>query len=169
MRLFRFLIAVLLLPGLLAAPLLAEENDSIYPDVPKALGNPHPEGNEFWRKNHMDLLLHDRDQTVRLGDREIFASLKGCMVCHAVNGADDRPVGVENPQNFCAVCHKYVSVQVDCFVCHKSTPDEDAIELLERVRPMGDTAEAAGLIDEYLEQLRYSSGRAPPGPAEATQ
>ncbi len=77
---------------------------------------------DFMRKNHMKLLSHDRDKTVKLGDREIKASLKDCVACHVVNGADNQPVTYEDPKYFCRVCHDYVAVKVDCFECHASVP-----------------------------------------------
>jgi len=107
--------------GLAIAPLAAQE--SLYPDVPKGLGEPHPEGNEFMRINHMKLLLHDRDETLRFGNRDISYSLKGCVACHVVNGTDALPISAENPQYFCSVCHEYVAVKVGCFQCHNSKPD----------------------------------------------
>ena len=67
-----------------AAPGAAQEaRSSLLPEVPRATGAPHPEGNEYWRRNHMDLMRHDRDLTLRAGQREIGASLKGCFECHA--------------------------------------------------------------------------------------
>jgi [DsrC]-trisulfide reductase subunit J len=126
----RFLAILLILPGLIFAPVAAQETSSLYPEVPKATGEPHPEGNEFWRINHMKLLLHDRDDTLRLGDRKIQASLKGCVVCHAVKGDDGQPVGAEDERYFCQVCHAYTAVKIDCFTCHASKPDEADIQAL---------------------------------------
>ena len=166
MRVWRLFLAVLLLPGLLAAPLLAQEDSSgLYPAVPKALGAPHEEGNEFWRVNHMDLLRHDRDQTLRLGDRTVPASLKQCLVCHAVTGPDAEPVAANDSGGFCAVCHEYAAVNIDCFSCHKATPDPRGLEVLQSARAMGSTPEANQLIADYLQELQ--SGAAPP--TEVTQ
>ncbi len=118
----------LIVLGLAPAPLLAQE--TFYPDVPKGLGEPHPEGNEFMRINHMNLMLHDRDQTLRFGDRDIKYSLKGCVACHVVTGADALPVAADNSKYFCAACHQYVAVTIDCFQCHNSKPDPKIQRLL---------------------------------------
>lgn len=107
---------------MLAGPALA--GDAIYPDIPKPLaGKPHPEGNTFMRVNHMDLLRHDRDLTVRDGERDTNYSLAECLTCHAVNGPDAEPVSIKSEQHFCRVCHDFAAVKVDCFQCHNSKPD----------------------------------------------
>ncbi len=94
------------------------------PEIPKATGKPHPEGNLWMRINHPKMLLHDRNLTMRQGDRDIEFSLKGCVSCHAVKGADGQPVGYDDPKYFCRVCHDYAAVKVDCFMCHNSKPEE---------------------------------------------
>ncbi len=66
------------------------------------------------RRNHMKFLLHQRDQTVHEGLRERRFSLKNCVDCHA-----SRKTGsVLGKDGFCASCHAYASVQIDCFECH---------------------------------------------------
>lgn len=105
----------------------AEEHGSpvskMLPQLPPATGEPHPEGNEFWRARHMELLSHDRDKTLREGERDIQASLKECFVCHQAKDENGTPVTADSPKQFCRVCHDFVGVKVDCFVCHRSTPD----------------------------------------------
>ena len=32
------------------------EKSSLLPDIPKATGKAHAEGNAFWRRNHMDMM-----------------------------------------------------------------------------------------------------------------
>lgn len=115
-----FLALALVIVGLLGAPALAGD---LAPVVPKATGKPHPEGNLFMRINHMNLMKHDRDQTMRLGDRDISHSLKACVDCHAVKGEDGEPVSIKSEQHFCRTCHDYVAVKVDCFQCHNSKPE----------------------------------------------
>lgn len=72
----------------------------------------------FMRRNHMQLLKHQRDQTVHEGIRTIRHSLNHCIECHAskktgrVTGAD----------GFCESCHRYASVKLDCFECHADRP-----------------------------------------------
>lgn len=91
--------------------------------VPKAIGEPHPEGNEYWRRYHMVLMNHDRDLTVRDDEREIGASLAQCFECHTVNDAAGTPVTYQDERHFCRACHEFTAVRVDCFMCHRSTPD----------------------------------------------
>lgn len=69
------------------------------------------------RRTHMDLLKHQRVQTVRQGVRSGAASLKACVECHA--GAQTRSVNTA-PTDFCVSCHRYAAVQIDCFECHSS-------------------------------------------------
>jgi predicted CXXCH cytochrome family protein len=97
------------------------------PIVPAATGEPHPEGNEYWRKHHMELMRHDRDLTLREGVRDIEASLGQCFDCHAVQDETGAQLTAADEGHFCRVCHDYAAVQVDCFTCHRSTPDEDKL------------------------------------------
>ncbi len=66
------------------------------------------------RRDHMNMLLHQRDRTVRSGLRESRSSLKNCIDCHA-----SRETGsVLGKDGFCSSCHSYASVSIDCFECH---------------------------------------------------
>jgi predicted CXXCH cytochrome family protein len=73
---------------------------------------------EVMRRDHMKFLLHQRDQTVLEGDRDQKYSLVGCMDCHNPASADEKVVRYEDPEHFCASCHNYTSVNIDCFECH---------------------------------------------------
>jgi len=66
------------------------------------------------RRDHMKMLLHQRDRTMRLGIRETRFSLKKCVDCHAsrVTGS------VLGKDGFCSSCHEYAAVSMDCFECH---------------------------------------------------
>lgn len=72
---------------------------------------------EVMRKNHMQFLLHQRDKTVIEGDRSKKYSLVGCIDCHNPSGGEE-VVRYEDPRHFCAGCHLYTSVRIDCFECH---------------------------------------------------
>ena len=66
------------------------------------------------RRDHMNMLLHQRDKTVRQGLRDVRFSLKNCVDCHA-----SRETGsVLGKDGFCSSCHTYASVSIDCFECH---------------------------------------------------
>jgi len=66
------------------------------------------------RRDHMKMLLHQRDGTLRQGLREPRFSLKNCIDCHAssVSGS------VLGKDGFCSSCHAYAAVSMDCFECH---------------------------------------------------
>ena len=68
------------------------------------------------RRNHMEMLKHQRDKTLRLGQRGAKVSLNGCIECHASkrNGSV-----LGSDQNFCQSCHSYAAVKLDCFECHQ--------------------------------------------------
>ena len=93
------------------------------PDIPKAAkGEQCVEDTDFMRRNHMDLLSHQRDKTMRKGIRTKKHSLKECFSCHVVKGKDNKPVTVSDPKHFCRECHDYAAVSIDCFQCHTSVP-----------------------------------------------
>lgn len=135
----------------LAIPAAAQEAKNGYgPAIPKATGNPHPEGNDYMRRWHMTMMSHDRDITVYRGERGLNASLGACFECHTVRDSAGTPVTYSDERHFCRVCHDYAAVKVDCFDCHRSTPadfDESAQKASlggDATRPQGD-AETASL------------------------
>jgi hypothetical protein len=69
---------------------------------------------EEMRRNHMKMLFHQRDRTMREGIRTTRFSLKGCVECHA----SAKTGSVEGEEGFCSSCHAYASVKIDCFECH---------------------------------------------------
>ena len=73
---------------------------------------------EVMRRDHMKFLMHQRDETVLEGERDSKYSLTGCMDCHNPANADEKVIRYEDPQHFCASCHTYASVNIDCFECH---------------------------------------------------
>ena len=97
---------------------------------------------DFMRRNHMKTLLHQRDETMREGVRAKQFSLANCVSCHAVKGADGKPVAYADPKHFCRTCHSYAAVRVDCFECHASRPDEKG-KAAERRDNSSDTALSA--------------------------
>ena len=76
------------------------------------------EATETMRREHPDMLKHQRDLTVHEGIRTQKHSLKECIACHA-----SRKTGsVLGKNGFCQSCHEYASVKIDCFNCHSSKP-----------------------------------------------
>ena len=66
------------------------------------------------RRDHMKMLLHQRDRTMREGVRTTRFSLKGCVDCHA----SKKTGSVLGQDGFCSSCHEYAAVKIDCFECH---------------------------------------------------
>jgi predicted CXXCH cytochrome family protein len=99
---------------LLCLPLLAQAaTDTPMLDIGK--GGQCVKDPQWMRKNHMHLLKHERDETVRLGIRDHDEALKNCVECHA-STRDDSVTARED--SFCVGCHRYAAVKIDCFECH---------------------------------------------------
>jgi [DsrC]-trisulfide reductase subunit J len=93
------------------------------PKVPHGRGKKCVADTAWMRRYHMTALLHHRHETVHEGIRTKRFDLTGCIDCHAVKGADGKPVSYASPKYFCRVCHDYAAVQIDCFECHASRPE----------------------------------------------
>ena len=122
-----FVMLMLVLVCMTSLAYAAEEqnvgNGGLLPVIPMGQGDSCVEDTDFMRRNHMDLLKHQRDETMKEGIRGKPYSLKECLSCHAVNGPDEIPVTVSSPQHFCRSCHDYAAVSIDCFQCHASRPE----------------------------------------------
>ena len=70
---------------------------------------------EEMRRNHMEMLKHQRDRTLRQGIRGEPASLNTCIECHA----SKKTGSVLGKGDFCESCHAYAAVKLDCFECHQ--------------------------------------------------
>lgn len=116
-----------LLPMLLGLCLPAVHAAVPLPDVPMGKAERCVEDTAYMRRNHMELLKHQRDETVHRGVRTKKHSLKGCLGCHAVKGADDRPVRIASNKHFCNTCHQYAAVRIDCFDCHASVAADEGL------------------------------------------
>jgi hypothetical protein len=99
----------------------AEENKSYLPKA-KA-GTQCVEDPSIMRTNHMDLILHQRDKTMREGIRDGRHSLKECINCHVTKDDKGQYPDINSSQHFCNSCHTYVAVQIDCFSCHRTIPE----------------------------------------------
>lgn len=73
---------------------------------------------DIMRREHMNFLLHQRDATVLDGERGNRYSLTGCLDCHNPSSSAETAVRYPDPEHFCAGCHLYASVRIDCFECH---------------------------------------------------
>jgi predicted CXXCH cytochrome family protein len=75
------------------------------------------------RREHPDMLKHQRDDTVHGGIRGAKASLKACIDCHASPASGSV---TKSETNFCVSCHSYTAVRIDCFECHATKPQATA-------------------------------------------
>jgi len=91
-----------------------------------ASGEQCVEPEDVMRRNHMDFIKHQRDETMRNGIRTTKYSLKRCIECHAKEGDDGETLTIKSPDHFCSGCHSYAAVSIDCFQCHASTPGDEA-------------------------------------------
>lgn len=75
------------------------------------------------RRNHMDYLKHKRDLTMHQGIRTPDLSLNECVACHAGKSDSGEFLPVTDEGQFCADCHRSVGEKLDCFMCHRTTPE----------------------------------------------
>lgn len=103
--------------GALGSPALAAEVP--LPNPAKAFkGEQCLEPVDVMRRNHMTFLKHQRDETLREGIRGQKYSLNACIDCHAVKSPDVAGGKIRTIKPFCAECHEYAAVSIDCFQCH---------------------------------------------------
>lgn len=118
-------LALTLQPTLAGTPL---------PEIPKARASVSDtqqcvEPVEEMRKNHMNYILHQRDETTHRGIRTRQYALEECINCHATPGPDGEFVRTDSDQHFCSSCHSYASVSIDCFQCHADRPTRESTHL----------------------------------------
>ncbi|WP_133512371.1 hypothetical protein [Candidatus Thiosymbion oneisti] len=82
----------------------------------------------FMRRNHMELIEHQRDATVHQGIRSTTDSLAGCIDCHVSYDQRRRPMPVYAEGQFCSDCHEFAAVHLNCFDCHSGVPVHPSTE-----------------------------------------
>ena len=92
------------------------------PDIPRAEGEQCVAETDLMRREHMDLMNHQRDETVIQGIRGNPYSIVGCVDCHAQKDESGKAVRVDAEGQFCQSCHVYAAVKIDCFGCHAAVP-----------------------------------------------
>jgi hypothetical protein len=114
------LVCFLLLLTVSPAPIFAHEGEAHSQRTPvpnMVIENPGkciaPE--DEMRRNHMEMLKHQRDRSLRQGIRGEPASLNACINCHA----NKKTGSVLGKGDFCESCHAYAAVKLDCFECHQ--------------------------------------------------
>jgi len=101
--------------------------------VPPPKGEQCVEDPIWMRTNHFETVLHQRDDTVIRGIRTKKHSLKNCIDCHITPNADGEYARYSNSEeHFCASCHVYAAVSVDCFQCHADRPESAIREAIKR-------------------------------------
>ncbi|MBI5331087.1 MAG: Hdr-like menaquinol oxidoreductase cytochrome c subunit [Betaproteobacteria bacterium] len=109
-----------------AAPVLEASAGVDLPKIEKGKGEKCVEETQFMRRNHMELLKHHRDETMRKGIRTTKHSLKKCVECHA---SEKTGSVAASKDDFCASCHRYASVKLDCWDCHATKPMKKPIQV----------------------------------------
>ena len=77
---------------------------------------------DFMRRNHFELIEHQRTITVHQGIRDTDNSLAGCVDCHVRKDVAGNHVPINAPGEFCAACHEFTGTKLDCFACHATKP-----------------------------------------------
>ena len=80
------------------------------------------EETNFMRRNHMELIKHQRDATVHHGIRSTKHSLAGCINCHVSVSPEGHALAINGRDQFCGACHAFSAVDVNCFGCHANVP-----------------------------------------------
>lgn len=91
------------------------------PAIVKAQSGPCIAPPEVMRREHPDMLKHQRVKTVHEGLVEQKVSLEKCVACHASKQTGSVAA---SSQDFCESCHAYAGVRLDCFECHASRPEK---------------------------------------------
>ncbi|HHJ20655.1 MAG TPA: sulfur reduction protein DsrJ [Gammaproteobacteria bacterium] len=94
------------------------------PVIPKAPADHCVEPTDVMRRNHMNLILHQRDNTMHRGIRTKKYSLKACIDCHVQPDDKGQYPSVKTKDHFCNACHSYAAVSIDCFQCHSDKPEK---------------------------------------------
>ncbi|MDH5356407.1 MAG: Hdr-like menaquinol oxidoreductase cytochrome c subunit [Gammaproteobacteria bacterium] len=121
MRFASFLFLLWVIP-LHAGELTGPDRDANGNIVPTPKGEACVEPAEVMRREHMNLLLHKRDQTMYDGIRTKRASLNECIDCHVTPDANGKTARADDETFFCSSCHIAASVSIDCFDCHGDRP-----------------------------------------------
>ena len=119
MRRLALLLVLLILPAVAGA----QDSRVAGPVIPRGKGEQCVADTDYMRRFHMTELMHQRDETIQRGVRAKKFSLKECVACHATTGADGKAVPINAPGEFCASCHEYAAVSIDCFQCHATKPE----------------------------------------------
>ncbi|MCC6776530.1 MAG: hypothetical protein IT537_07835 [Hyphomicrobiales bacterium] len=153
MRPVATLISLLTAAAVLLPAASATAGDPSWPPKPaRGRGEQCVADTDWMRRNHMTALMHQRDGTVHDGIRTRRFSLTGCIDCHAVDGADGKPVTAASASHFCRSCHDYAAVRIDCFECHASRPAA-ANAASGQALPVRGAGSDAAVLTQYLREV----------------
>jgi len=107
----------------LADNILNDIAQAVSPIIPRGKGDQCVAPTDDMRRNHMDYIMHQRDETVVEGIRGKRYSLTECINCHAQVDAKGEAIRIDAPGQFCQSCHTFAAVKIDCFSCHRALPD----------------------------------------------
>lgn len=125
----RFLRISLIFTGLIMLFPAQGIADTPFPSIhePEGEGVKCVKDEDEMRRNHMNYILHQRDKTMREGVRaesDESYSLAKCIDCHVQPNDKGEVPTHDSKEHFCAACHQYASVQIDCFECHADRPQK---------------------------------------------
>lgn len=119
---------ITLLGLLLSTAAVADGGGSLFPTVHEPEGKECVEDEDEMRRNHMNYILHQRDETMYKGIRantdDKGYSLAECIDCHVFPNKEGNIATHDDDEHFCNACHQYASVQIDCFDCHADKPQK---------------------------------------------
>ncbi|MBT8130251.1 MAG: sulfur reduction protein DsrJ [Gammaproteobacteria bacterium] len=122
----RFLRITLILAGFV---LLIPQTGSADTPLP-VINEPEGEGvkcvepEEVMVREHMNFILHQRDETMHRGIRTSKYSLAECIDCHVQPDDSGKIARIDSEEHFCNGCHEYAGVTIDCFECHADRPQK---------------------------------------------
>ncbi len=164
----RMLRSILSIAVMASALMLAAGNVSAAEDT-NALGSnlgPNPakafkgeqcvEPVDVMRREHMNMLKHQRDETLREGIRGNKYSLTECVECHATKSPEIAGGNIRTVKPFCAECHKFAAVKIDCFECHTGTATGTRMRNLLKPKESGknehsENAITVGMLENFLD------------------
>ncbi len=122
-------VSLALAGALLALAVQAGGSNFVIPGSQAAKEQSCVEPSDFMRRNHMEVIKHQRDATVHEGIRSTKHSLAGCVACHVAQEPTGQPIPVNDKRQFCGACHEFVAVRLNCFDCHATVPDSRSGQL----------------------------------------
>ncbi len=91
---------------------------------PEGKGLKCVEPEEVMRRDHMEFILHQRDETMHEGIRTSKYSFAECINCHVEPDEKGHIASSKSKDHFCNGCHEYAAVTIDCFECHADRPQK---------------------------------------------